>query len=215
VGDQVLLKLQPYAQESVVNRPYPKIAYKYFGPFKVLEKIGQVAYKLELPESSKIHNVFHVSQVKEYRADHTPVFKDLPNLPTLGTMDIKPEKILERRMVKKGNAAISQVLVKWCKLPEDTATWEKCSSGDCCNISVYDSQGCLVNPVCIIHIHLTCHGTNTKRPEELKKEMGKEPALTCRLVHRNHGFTTRCSLPHTLLSKEEESLYPVNLPYLC
>jgi hypothetical protein len=64
--------------------------------------------------------------VKEYRADHTPVFKDLPNLPTLGTMDIKPEKILERRMVKKGNAAISQVLVKWCKLPEDTATWEDC-----------------------------------------------------------------------------------------
>lgn len=33
VGEQVLLKLQPYAQRSVVNRPFPKLAYKYFGPF--------------------------------------------------------------------------------------------------------------------------------------------------------------------------------------
>jgi hypothetical protein len=37
VGAQVLLKLQPYAQTSVANRTYPKIAYKYFGPYKILE----------------------------------------------------------------------------------------------------------------------------------------------------------------------------------
>lgn len=69
VGDQVLLKLQPYTQSSVANRPFSKLSYKYFGPYKVLERIGSVAYRLELPENSLIHLVFHISQLKPFNAD--------------------------------------------------------------------------------------------------------------------------------------------------
>jgi hypothetical protein len=124
LGDKVLLKLQPYVQQSVVSRPYPKLAYKFFGPYKILERVGKVAYKLQLPLGSLIHPVFHVSQLKEHRPDYSPVFSELPNLPALDQLDTVPEKILDRRMVKKGSSAIVQVRVKWSQLPEDATTWE-------------------------------------------------------------------------------------------
>jgi hypothetical protein len=97
----------------VVNRPYPKLAYKCFGPYKVLERIGQAAYRLELPATNQVHNVFHVSQLKEFRPDYSPVFADLPNIPALDAMETEPEKVLGRRLVKKGNAALPRVLIKW------------------------------------------------------------------------------------------------------
>jgi hypothetical protein len=44
VGEQLLLKLQPNVQSSVVNMPFPKLAYKYFSPYEVLEKLGSMSY---------------------------------------------------------------------------------------------------------------------------------------------------------------------------
>jgi hypothetical protein len=124
VGDKVLLKLQPYAQASVVNRPYPKLAYKYFGPYTILARIGRAAYRLELPADSQVHDVFHVSQLKDYRSDFSPVFAELPKFSALDVLNTEPELVLDRRLVKKGNAAVPQVLIKWTGLPTDTATWE-------------------------------------------------------------------------------------------
>jgi hypothetical protein len=124
VGDQVLLKLQPYTQSSVANRPFPKLAFKYFGPYKVLERIGAVAYRLELPANSLIHNVFHISQLKPFHADYTPVYDELPVLTDLEAAAVVPATIIDRRLVKKGNAAVPQVKLTWTGLPASSATWE-------------------------------------------------------------------------------------------
>ena len=78
VGEFVLLKLQPYAQNTLVNRPYPKLSFKFFGPFKIVARIGVVAYRLELPENAQIHPVFHVSQLKAFHPKHTPVLLSFP-----------------------------------------------------------------------------------------------------------------------------------------
>lgn len=106
VGELVLLKLQPYVQQSVVRRTCPKLDYKFFGPYRVLEKVGTVAYKLELPEGSLIYPVFHVSQLKPFTPNYSPIFKELPKVVDLDTKQLQPEAVLDRRLVQKSNQAV-------------------------------------------------------------------------------------------------------------
>jgi hypothetical protein len=124
VDESVLLKLQPYAQTTVANHPRAKLAYKFYGPFKVVQRIGAVSYKLALPEDSRIHPVFHISQLKPFTPDYTPVFDQLPRPPYLSASSLIPVAILDRRIVKKGHQSLVQLKIQWQSLSPDDATWE-------------------------------------------------------------------------------------------
>ncbi|KAL7590494.1 hypothetical protein Lser_V15G40741 [Lactuca serriola] len=85
VGDKVFLKLHLYRQHLVARRVNEKLPSHYFGPFKVLERIGKVVYCLKLSETSKIHDVFHISQLKKAIGNQLA----LPSLPATLTTDME------------------------------------------------------------------------------------------------------------------------------
>jgi hypothetical protein len=101
-----------------------KLSPKYYGPYKVLQKIGTMAYKLELPASSRVHPVFHVSCLKKVIGDKIPVQTILSELDKEGKIRLEHEAITERRIHQLRNRSISDYLVKWRKLSAENSNWE-------------------------------------------------------------------------------------------
>lgn len=116
------MKAQPYAQSSLTGHTNHKLAFRYFGPFQVLNKVGAVAYRLRLPDDCSIHPVVHVSQLRQAVAPTTGT--DDRALPTMAPEEVVPVQVLARRVSKKGAGAVEQVLVRWTGQSSSEATWE-------------------------------------------------------------------------------------------
>lgn len=122
--DWVYLKLKPYKQLSLRKSYLWKLTPKYAGPFKIAQKVGDVAYKLLLPPEAKVHPVFHVSLLKKSVGKKDLVSPVLPLMDEEGQQMLIPLAVLEKMMVKRYNRAAGQWLIQWSHLPEEEATWE-------------------------------------------------------------------------------------------
>ena len=87
----------------------------YIGPFRIVERIGPVAYRLELPsELSRIHNVFHVSMLRKYVSDPSHVLETPPfELNEDMTFKVQPVDIVDQRIKELRNKTILMVKVLW------------------------------------------------------------------------------------------------------
>ena len=123
VGDLVFLRLQPYKQSSIKVSRVEKLKLHFYGPYRVLKRIGEVAYEIEFPENSKIHNVFHVSRLKRILGKIIDPCSDLPPLDNERKLILEPEIILDRHEQRLRNQTIPEYLVKWKNLPREDASW--------------------------------------------------------------------------------------------
>jgi len=124
VGDLVLVKLQPYRQNSIALRKNQKLSMKYFGPFNIKKKISSVAYQLELPETAKIHNVFHISILKKFRGDQKTPYIPLPLQTTDQGPMLIPTAVVGSRVILQKGKEVQQIQVQWG--PDEAAerSWE-------------------------------------------------------------------------------------------
>ncbi|GJV80060.1 hypothetical protein Tco_1515930 [Tanacetum coccineum] len=126
VGDKVMLKVSPWKRVVRFGK-LGKLNPKYVGPFKVLEKVGEVVYKLELPEElSRFHNTFHVSNLKKCHANE-PLAVPLDGLHLDDKIHFveEPVEIVGREVKRLKLSRIPLVKVRWNSKRGPEFTWER------------------------------------------------------------------------------------------
>lgn len=111
VGDWVYLKLQPYRQRTLAYKGKWKLSPRYFRPLQLLQKVGIVSYKLDLPPEAKLHPIFLVSCLILKLGQYVHPNPTLPHVDAEGCVFTKPIKVLQPRSRTLRSREIAEVLV--------------------------------------------------------------------------------------------------------
>ncbi|XP_047979196.1 uncharacterized protein LOC125221113 [Salvia hispanica] len=112
VGDSVYLKFRPHRQSTLFSACNRKLAPRFSGPFRVAARIGESAYRLDLPDLARTHPVFHVSLLKRAIGDEV-ADQTLPEGLINPEPPFLPESVLDRRVIEREGQQVNQVLLKW------------------------------------------------------------------------------------------------------
>jgi hypothetical protein len=97
IDEWVWLRLQHRVAAGIDPLKFSKLSPRYFGPYKIIEKIGEVAYRLQLPEKARIHNVFYVALLKKFQGTPPVSIVQLPPL-LHGRVLATPGKVMKARL---------------------------------------------------------------------------------------------------------------------
>lgn len=124
VGDQVILKLQPYRQHTAFGRAVHKLSCCFFGPYQIEQKLGPVTYKLKLLEGTRIYPIFQVSLLKKKLRNFVMSIQKLPPTTEKGDIILQLETILKTCWIKRDSKFVEESLIKWQHLPPEDTTWD-------------------------------------------------------------------------------------------
>ncbi|KAK8994843.1 hypothetical protein V6N11_045912 [Hibiscus sabdariffa] len=125
VGDLVLAKLNLTLRNSSVHRALVR---RYEGPYRVVKRVGKVAYKLELPPKLRAHPVFHISMLKPFHVDAEDPDRSQSRRAPVGvkaSFEKEAQNILTERVIRRpGHRPRHEYFVLWKGLPETEGSWE-------------------------------------------------------------------------------------------
>ncbi|KAK5775707.1 hypothetical protein PVK06_043639 [Gossypium arboreum] len=125
VGDMVFLKVSPWKKILRFGKK-GKLSPRFIGPYRIIKRIGPVAYQLELPpELDRIHDVFHVSMLRQYRFDPTHIVPVAEiEVQSDLTFEEEPVQILDHDVKVLRRRSVPLVKVLWRNHGKEEATWE-------------------------------------------------------------------------------------------
>jgi hypothetical protein len=108
----------------VANHASQKLGFKYFGPYQVIGKIGNVSYKLKLPDHARIHPVIHVSQLKKAIQPNNTVSAELPIALIGASVPVQPSMNCAEHFIQRGSKQVPQLVLQWSGMADTCASWE-------------------------------------------------------------------------------------------